>query len=411
MSPTPWRSRLRTAGILLLALGLVAGVFYSISLPTHERYPDEGEYLALSRNLLHGPGYSMDGVHLTAARPPGYPVFLTTIEAVGGGIIGMRIVQYVVFVSTLALVCLLIPETNRFGGLLVVTGVVMLYPVLFYTSATLYPQTLAAFFFVLALVLFLRAQGSFLMNLSAGFAFGALLLTVPTFALTLPIILIAAWLLKIIRWQDGMPMAIAVVLLVSVWIARNEMVFHKFVPFASNSGANLLIGNCENTIPYGGTGNIDQTRYWNEAARLGLDEFQADHFYQQSAIAWIKQNPGRAFVLYLEKAANFFNVYNAYAPGTNAEISPWKQIVMGITYLLLLGLLAWRLAESKRFPLLPREKLFLIVYILTAFTMAIFVTRIRYRLPYDYLIIAIVAMHISRRLKLWLETTAPTKST
>jgi len=43
--------------------------------------------------------------------------------------------------------------------------------------------------------------------------------------------------------------------------------------------------------------------------------------------------------------------------------------------------------------------------------MAIFVTRIRYRLPYDYLIIAIVAMHLSRRLQLWLEPAESTKST
>ena len=76
---------------------------------------------------------------------------------------------------------------------------------------------------------------------------------------------------------------------------------------------------------------------------------------------------------------------------------------MGVSYIVLLALLVWRLAELKRFPLLPREKLFLIVYVLTAFTMAIFVTRIRYRLPYDYLIIAIVAMHLSRRLQLWIE--------
>ena len=79
---------------------------------------------------------------------------------------------------------------------------------------------------------------------------------------------------------------------------------------------------------------------------------------------------------------------------------------MGVSYIsLLLALLAWRLAETKRFPAyIPREKLFLIVYVLSAFTMAIFCyTRIRYRLPYDYLIITVIAMHLSRRLQLWLE--------
>lgn len=409
MSPSPWRSRLATGGIALLALCFFVGVAYSIALPTHSRYPDEGEYLALSGNLLHGPGYSMDGVHLTAMRPPGYPLFLALIQAVGGGMVAMRIVQYAVFIATLLLVVLLFPKEHRFGAILVVTVVTMLYPVLFYTSATLYPQTLSAFLFVLGLVLVLREPGAILVDLAAGAVFGALLLAVPTFALTLPILIIAAWWWKMLRWHGVIPIALGVILVVGLWIARNEIVFHKFVPFATNSGANLLIGNCENTIPYGGTGNIDQTRYWHMADERGLDEFEQDKFFRQCALDWIKANPGRAFLLYLEKTANYFNVYNEYAPGTSAEVSPWKQVVMGVSYILLLGLLAWRLAETKRFPLLPREKLFLVIYILTAFTMAIFVTRIRYRLPYDYLIIAVVALHVCRRLQSWLEPA--TKST
>ena len=40
----------------------------------------------------------MDGVHLTAMRlSPGYPVFLAAIEAMGGGMLAMRIVQYFVY--------------------------------------------------------------------------------------------------------------------------------------------------------------------------------------------------------------------------------------------------------------------------------------------------------------------------
>lgn len=402
MSPTPWRSRLRTAGIFALVLVFLAGAIYSCLLPTTARFPDEGQYLQLAHNLLNGYGFSWDGEHPTAARPPGYPIFLTAIESFGGGIIAMRIIQYAAFIGTVLLVYQLFPLSNRFGGPLVVLGVVMLYPVLFYTTSTLYPQTLSAFLFILAIVLLLQSPRGILLNSALGIVYGVLLLVVPTFALTLPVLLLAAWGLKLIRWHEAIPIAVGVVLVVSPWIARNEIVFHKFVPFASNSGANFLIGNCAETIPYGGSGNVDRTKYQEEACKLNLDEFDEDKYYQQVAMNWIKANPGRAFVLYLEKTANYFNVYNAYAPGTTAEASPWKQVAMGASYVLLLGLLAWRLSEMKRFPLLPREKLFLIVYVLTAFTMAIFVTRIRYRLPYDYLIIAIVAMHLSRRIELWL---------
>ena len=107
-------------------------------------------------------------------------------------------------------------------------------------------------------------------------------------------------------------------------------------------------------------------------------------------------------MLYLEKTLNFFNVWNEYAKGTAAEVSPWKQIVMAASYVLLVGLLFWRLTERKRFPLATWEKLFLIVYVLSAFTTAIFLTRIRHRLPFDYLLITVVTLHLSRRLQPWL---------
>jgi len=100
MVPTISRLSLRTAGIILLSFYLFAGVIYSFALPTEGRFSDEKEYLQLSGNLLHGRGYSMDGVHPTAMRPPGYPLFLTAIEAMGGGMVAMRIVQYFLFAGT-----------------------------------------------------------------------------------------------------------------------------------------------------------------------------------------------------------------------------------------------------------------------------------------------------------------------
>jgi hypothetical protein len=394
MAPKSWR----LAAAVLTGLILAAGVAYSIAIPSHARFPDEEEYLLLSGHLLHGPGYSMDGVHLTAMRPPGYPLFLAAVQALGGYMVAARVLQYVAFVLTLVLVAALVPRGEFSERLALVTVVTLLYPVQFYTTATLYPQTLSALLFTAALVLLLRSRRTFGTNILLGLVYGILLLVVPTFTLTLPVVFAVAWLLKMVRWHEALPIALGVILVVSPWIARNEIVFGKFVPFASNSGENLLIGNSENTIPYGGSGNVDRSHYEQEAQALHLDEFQTDKYYQQAAITWIKTHPGRAFILYLEKAANYFNIYNEYAAGTNAEASAWKQVAMGITYIVLMGLLAWRLVEAKRFPLGKWEILLLAVYVLTAFTMAIFVTRIRYRLPYDYLIIAIVAGHLQRRL-------------
>jgi len=398
MGSTNSRLPLRAAGIGLLLLLLAAGVIYSVMLPAQARFSDEQEYLLLSHNLLHGPGYSMDGVHLTASRPPGYAFFISAIEAMGGGIVAIRVIQFALVGATVWLVSLFCPEKSRPGSLLIVTGLVALYAVLFYTASTLYPQTLAAFLFVLMLVFLLKITRNWATDLATGSIFGLLILVVPTFLFTLVVVLAVAWLLKLINWRNAAVIFAVAAIFVGLWTARNYVQFHQFVPVASNSGANFLIGNCENTVPTGGSGNVDRTHYQQEAQRLGLDEFQTDHYYRQAAVTWIEENPVRALVLYGEKVLNFFNFYNQYAPENKGEVSFAKQAVMAVTYGVLIALLLWRLLEAGRFPLTAHEKLFLAVYILSAFTQAIFFTRIRLRLPYDYLIIAIVAIHLCRRL-------------
>jgi hypothetical protein len=248
----------------------------------------------------------------------------------------------------------------------------------------------------------LAEKRGFPLDFAAGLTWGALFLTVPTFVLTFLVVLATAWALGLLRRRSGLIMILGAVIVVGAWTLRNEAEFHQFVPFASNSGENFLVGNSENTVPYGGSGNVDRTHYRQEARALGLDEFQQDRFYRQAALRWIADHPSRAFVLYLEKALNFFNGWNEYAPENQAEVSVWKQAIMAATYALLLALLVWRLVEFRRFPPEAWEKLFLITYVLSAFTLAIFFTRIRHRLPYDYLIIAVIAAHLSRRLQGWL---------
>jgi hypothetical protein len=400
---------LERAGVLLLLLYLLAGVVYSAVLAPVARFSDEEDYPKLSYNLLHGPGFSMDGVHLTACRPPGYAFFLAGIRAMGGGFFSFRAAQFLLLGATIFLVCRFCSERKTFAGLLIVTGLVICYPVLFYTSATLYPQTLSGFLFALALALTLAAPRGLALNLLTGLAFGGLILEVPTFLFTMVVVLGAAWFLKIIRWRDVLLITLAASLIVGTWTLRNVVCFHQFVPMASNSGLNLLVGNHENVVAYEGAAVDAMEPYYNAVANLGLDEFQGDSYYRHVALSYIQEHPWRALLNYLERVLNFFNTLNAYAPQNKEEFSAWKQIVMATSYAFLLALLGWRLIDIKRFPLIPREKLFLAVYVLSAFTSAIFLTRIRLRLPYDYLIIAIIALNLSRRLEIWMAAERPPK--
>lgn len=213
------------------------------------------------------------------------------------------------------------------------------------------------------------------------------------------IVLFFAWIFRLIGWRGALLVVFGAVLVVGPWLGRNALVFHRPVSIASNGGYNFLIGNNVNTVPYSGAGT-DVSKIPVEGKDLNLDEFQMDHNYEMAAWDWITHHPGHAAVLYLGKTLNFFNVWNEYASWNSAEISPWKQIIMGFSYALLLGLLAWRLVEAKSFPLSSREKFFLMVYVGSAFASALFFTRIRLRLPFDYLIIAVIAAHLSRRLGL-----------
>jgi 4-amino-4-deoxy-L-arabinose transferase-like glycosyltransferase len=402
---------LRNAGIVLVVLYVAAGVIYSCLLPTAGRFSDEREYLALADHLLHGPGFSMDGTHATAARAPGYPFFMFVIQALGGGVVAIRISQFLLTGGIILLVARLVAEEHRSAALLTTTAIVALYPLFFYTSATLYPQTLAAFLLMLGLAMLIRPKRALPGNIVIGAIFGFLILVVPTFLFTLVVMLAVAWWLKIVRLRDSALVLAVAVCAVGIWTARNYIQFHEFVPIASNSGANFLIGNCESTIPTGGSGNVNTTHYHQEAQALGLNEFQQDHYYRAAAFAWIRVHPGHALMLYFEKAANFFNVYNEYAPESRGEVTPWRQAVLGACYGLLLALLVWRLVEANRFPLSTTERLFLAIYVLSAFTQAIFFTRIRLRLPYDYLVVAIIAQHLARRLEAWRAPAHLTKST
>ena len=395
-SGKPAGDRFKLAGILLLALFVLAGIIYSALVPPVARFTDEQEYLKLSDHLVHGPGFSLDGVNPTAARAPGYAFFLAALRLGGGDFIAFRVVQFFLLGATILLVARLGAGRPIFAGTLLVTALVVCYPVLFYTSSTLYPQTLSAFLFVAALSFLLAAPRGPAMDLGAGISFGALILVVPTFLPTMIIVLGTAGFLKLIPWRKAMLVAIIAGIVVGAWTARNTIVLHHFVPVATNSGLNLLEGNNHEANPEAAA-NVGMEPSYNHVSSFHLDEFQADQYYRAAAVAWMKANPVDAFILYLEKVANFFNLRNVYSSEAQPEVSVWKQVVMGGSYLLLLGLLAWRLIDVRRFPLTPREKLFLIVYVLSAFTSAIFFTRIRHRLPYDFLIIAVIAVNLSAR--------------
>ncbi|HET9052385.1 MAG TPA: glycosyltransferase family 39 protein, partial [Candidatus Dormibacteraeota bacterium] len=226
----------RRSGLICVVAALAvafAGSVYAVTLGDSIRYADEQDYVTLAANVVSKGSYSFDGVHPTAFRPPAYPLLLSVVHWLGGGIVAYRLVSVAFLVLVAVGVWFL---ARRLAGPVAAALAVVVaaaYPLGFYTAGTLYPQTMAAAFLVWGLVAVAAVPAAatrgraLALALAAGVLFGLLVLTVPTFTVTFAIAL--AWLLAVRRRAALLPAVVAVVAAGAVllpWTVRNEVDFH-----------------------------------------------------------------------------------------------------------------------------------------------------------------------------------------
>ncbi len=372
---------------------LLAGVVYSFLLGLELRYYDEKDYLHLAHGLVELGRYTWDGTTPTTGRPPGYPFFLAAGVTAGAGIQALRIMNFFCFAASILLLYRL---TSRLGGPLagaIAAVLAMIYPVFFYTAGTLYPQTLASTLLLSVLVLVDRVDRppSLLHAAAAGLAFGVLIVTVPTFVFSL--LVVGVWLLFTHR-KHALPacaVGLAVVLLVlGSWQLRNYRATGKFIFVSTNSGVNLLLGNSENTRSDSGV-NVDLEHY-SKAVR-GRSEYERDRFFRDSAIRWIAEHPTAAAKLYVAKWLHYFSYRDNLA--TKPESGRLRELVMLLSYGPLLLFAVLRIGLRRKLPIQRDEQLLIALFFLNSFFMAVFFTRIRFRIPLDYLLIAVAAISLS----------------
>jgi hypothetical protein len=390
----------RQSRLLLLVsvcLLVIAGTGYSIALGDALRYPDEREYYTLATSLRTRGQYALEDNAPTAFRPPGYPLILYVLLVLNAPIPMARILNFgALALCACILYRILAKEASERAGLLGAL-LVLGYPVLFYTAGTLYPQVIGSALFVTVLLLVTGGVESPFPWFLAGLAFGYLVLTIPSFLLIIPIFVLAPWALGQARkLQKAGSLLVAAMAVVLIWTARNYVTFHRFVLVSSNSGLNLLLGNSENVQPNSGV-NTDISRYVGQA--LKLDEFGRDAFYRQAAIEWIASNKLEAAKLYGLKVLNYFNYRNELR--TTAEGSRLKDILMLLTYGALFLTALLRVAVSRIWRLTRFEILLYVSYIWSALASAIFFTRIRFRIPFDFLLVCIAAMFLDSLLGAW----------
>ena len=391
----------RTITLVAMGLSLLIAGGYAVVLGSDLRFYDEHVYVGITGSMAHGHGFSLDGRQPTAYRPPGYlflllPVYLVT----GGSVLAMRMIGVLALTGSVWFTYLLGRRVHSPATGALAAVVVACYPLLVYTATTLYPQVPALFLLLLMIELAMRALPETgaprpWMAVLAGLVGGLLMLTVPTFGVTaIGLVAWLAWRQRAaggrISWRTVAVLVVALAVLPAMWCARNAVALHAFVPVSTNDGVNLILGNSPHATADSGT-NTDISAYSARAAHL--DEVSADHFYTDQALSWAGQHPGRAVVLYAEKVANNFNYHDALA--TSSQGSTAQNLLSAVSYYPILLLALLRLLLYRRWPLRPTEKFLALAIVVNVLLLAVFFTRLRFRVPLDGLTIILAASTVT----------------
>lgn len=369
---------------------LAAGV--AIKSGDQLRWPDEELYIEIARGIVNSQGFLNEKGEISAFRPPGYPFIVSLVFRISESVLLVKMLGVLALVVTAWLLSLLVrtivPKAHAIAPCLV-----LVYPVLTYLSSILAPQIFGSLFLVAGIFLIFRFPSYILSAIVAGVCFGLLILTIPSFGLVLAalglILVIGSFKVKIYSLRYLLMLYLTMALVITPWILRSSFHFKDFVFISTNSGINFLFGNSPNAKFNSGVVDISEFEPKDE-----LGEVDLDRYYKQAALEWIKNNPKEAFFLYLGKVANYFNFTNEIS--TYTEVSNATNLIMFCTYYPLLLTALARLTLWRRYSFSYHEVILYIIYFSNAFISAIVYTRIRYRLPFDFLLIAMVSIFIGR---------------
>jgi len=390
----------KTGLMCLIMIGWILGVLvYSHSLGNQIRYPDEKDYMDLAGHLLNTGHYTLDGTSPSAYRAPGYPALLASLTSSGASPFLVRIVQFILLGLSVLLTFTITRHISREAAIPAALFA-LFYPVGIYTAGTFFPQTLATTLFLGVIYMAFCRSFSLMTSLICGALCASLLLTVPSFLFSLGVVFVAM-LFHIDRShrKNILITLLSCLLLTIPWTLRNYAVSHRFIFVASNSGINLLLGNSPNTTPNAGV-NVDISAY--EEKTVGMNEFERDAFYTSSAVEYVKQNKLKAMSLYFRKVLNHFNYHNVL--NTRSESSNMKDLLSLLSYGLLIGLVLLRLLMHRQWAMTNFEKFVVGLYLLNGLYAAVFFTRLRFRVPYDYLLIVVAAITLRHAWAGWRES-------
>ncbi|MFA5644880.1 MAG: glycosyltransferase family 39 protein [Candidatus Ratteibacteria bacterium] len=379
--------------LLIFLLSFIVRAGFALFLQNHLYFDDEYHYLQMADNFLAGKGLIV-AEHLKAYRPPLYPIFLLFMKRMGLHLIHIRLVQ--AFIGAFIPVLIAIAGKKFFSkktGL--IAGLICgIYPFFIYYTGFLLTEVC---FILLTVIAVLSAINAFEKKawphaFIAGIWLGLAGLCRPTMEAFFPFI--ALYLFFSVKpWQDrirkiGLLFA-GFFLLLSPWVVRNWIHFHKLIPGTTMGGGVFWEGN----NPYSEGGPCS---YFPEGI-YEVPEEQRDAILYKMTFSHLQENPKRALWLLQNKWKRFWNI----TPNAKEFDKGIYRIVSTLSFGILLPffLLGFLLTFSNR-------QLRLIHILIIFFTLfhIIMLASIRYRIPIEPFII-LLAVEGFQRLLTMIRTT------
>ena len=395
MLSSAWNFRLPLIGIFCAVLYIGYVLFLNKVL-----FFDEQEYLTLADNLLRTGVYGLSPGIPSAARAPGYVLFITPVVALGLGKSGIVFLQILLWGGSVYLAGAISHALRgkSAAGLAVLLG--LLYPLCSAVALTVYPQILTAFLVLLFVwIIFSQSSlGSFSTKTAAlsGATAGVAILVTPILLMILIGFLLVLSLLFWSRLRGTVVAALVCCCVLTPWIGRNWIVLGT-PSMSTIVGFNLIYANSENASPELGTA-VDIDKY-SRAVR-GMNEVDTDRAFRDFALNWIRNNPTAAIKLYIGKFVQFFG-YREVIKTPVAGVQLFQNVVAMVYYpLLFASLLGTILAINRGGSRITgqtdnKEVMLAFLYLIAAGIHAIFLQRLRYRVEVDFLVIVLAAGGLS----------------
>jgi 4-amino-4-deoxy-L-arabinose transferase-like glycosyltransferase len=379
------------------ALALLVRLAWALHLPPTIDFFDGRQYSRLALGLLREHAYLNPKGHPSAFWPPGYPALLAGVYALAGpSVVAVRIVQCVLDAATALVAYALARRVLDARGAVLAALATALYPLYVYSAATFFPASLLVLLLGLVVLLLLVAleRRSLAIAALAGLLGGWAALTA---ASSLPALLAcAAWTGAQVACPDrtvrvpGLRIAavflLPLTLVVGLWTARNERVFHAPVLVSTNGGYNFWLGNYPGVRAETGNGPetpamaAEADAIW---ASPGTEQTRDAAFWRTGA-AHVRADVPAFLRLSAAKALHFWSVVPTTVTAARPR-APIEALASWLSYGLLLPFaIAWLLRTLPRDPVARLVLLLALVY--TA-EHALVLSKVRFRLPLDLFVI------------------------